>query len=106
MSSGEELAGRWAMSFRCGSCNGRAKIVFDDGRVQRVFCPACSASVDGDDADLMYTTLRDRRVEQAARRHMRGLVNKSNLGRVPLTKVEKVFRDPRWPFVLEVEDAS
>ena len=95
--------GRLAISFRCDACDGRAKIVVDDNRVERVFCPACSATVAGDDARLMYTTLRDRRIEQAARRHMRGIINESSLGRVPLTKVEKEFRDARWPFVLEVE---
>ena len=91
-------------SFKCRACEGAAKIVVVDEGVDRVFCPACGASVDGDDARSMHHELRLRYIEQEGSNVMRRDLRKRGMGRAPLRKVDNEFSDPRWPFVMMLDD--
>ena len=89
------------ISFKCRACEGPAKIVYDDGSIQRVFCPACSASVDGAErAGEMYQTLLLPNLKEEGRNFFRRMLRKRGMGRVPLRKVDNESSDQRWPFIL------
>ncbi len=92
-----------SISFKCRQCESAAKIAVDDGRLERVYCPACGVSLDAIDAGLMYQTLIERVRDEEARNFIHGLVN-GRMGRVPRSNVASDFSDPRWPFVLIAED--
>ena len=97
---------RKSISFKCRSCQSAAKIVERDGRIDRVYCPACGVALDAVDARFMYQTLIERierlRVE-GARNFSRSLID-GRVGRVPRRKVANEFSDTRWPFILVAED--
>ena len=88
------------ISFKCRACEGPAKIVYDDGSIQSVFCQACGISVDGENATEMYRTLILPNVLEESRNVIRRDLRKRGMGRVPLRKVGNEFSDPRWPFIL------
>ena len=69
-------------------------------------CLTCNVSVESPDARLMYETLRARYAAQTGRDILRRRVNKSGMGRVPLTKVDNEVSDPKWPFILVLEDET
>ena len=90
-----------SISFKCRACEGPAKIVYDDGSIQRVFCPACGASVDGAErAGEMYRTLILPNLKEEGRNFFRRMLRKRGMGRVPLRNVDNESSDQRWPFIL------
>ena len=93
------------VSFKCGNCESAAKVVTgdEDGRMKSVFCPSCDTSLEGENAGLMYDELIKRYRFQEARNISRRIINKRGVGRVPLTKVDNEFSDPKWPFILKIE---
>lgn len=92
------------VSFKCRACESAAKIVEVDGSVDRVFCPACGASVDGADARSMYHELSLYYLRQEGSNVIRRELRKRRMSRVPLRKVDNEFSDPQWPFVLMLDD--
>ena len=46
-------------SFLCCDCGGSAHIIYGDGKIKAVACPACDVSVVGCDAVEMHHTLRN-----------------------------------------------
>ena len=93
-----------AKTFQCSNCESAAKIVVGDSGIESVFCPSCGTSVDGETARLMHDELFNQYVIQEGRNIMRREVNKTGIGRVPLTKVDNEFSDSRWPFTLILND--
>ena len=91
-------------TFKCRICKGKAQMLEVDGRLDSVRCLTCNVSVKAPDARLMYETLRERYVIQEGRNFNRRLMNKRGMGRVPLTKVDNEFSDPKWPFILVAKD--
>ena len=93
------------VSFKCGNCKDPAKVaVGEDGGIESVFCPSCGTTVDAEDAGPMYLELFRQYSIQEARNLSRRAINKTRIGRVPLTKVGNEFTDPRWPFILILKD--
>ena len=92
------------VSFKCRDCEGAAKIVEVDDGIDRVFCPSCGSTVDGEDARSMYHELRLRYVRQESSNVLRRELRKRRVGSVPLRKVGNEFADPRWPFILMLND--
>ena len=89
------------ISFKCRACEGPAKIVYDDGSIQRVFCPPVALLLMGAErAGEMYRTLILPNLKEEGRNFFRRMLRKRGMGRVPLRKVDNESSDPRWPFIL------
>ena len=95
---------RKQVTFKCRACKGDAQMLEVDGRFDSMRCLTCNVSVESPDARLMYETLSQQYRIQEGRNIMRRRVNKSGMGHVPLTKVDNKFSDPKWPFILVLED--
>ncbi len=96
-------------SFKCGNCQGPAKIAVSDddvSDVNRVFCPACGAEVTGDNAKLMISELRMKFVKKESLNIVIREMRKRRMGRIPTRKISNEFSDPRWPFILISVDAD
>lgn len=93
------------ISFKCGTCQVQAKITVDDDlEILGVDCFSCGTSVGAEESRLMYDTLLREYREEEGRNFVRRLLNERGMARVPLAKVGNEFRDPRWPFILTVND--
>ena len=94
---------RKSVAFKCRECQGAAKIIEADGQIDGIYCPACGVSLDGGSARTAYQSLREQMVEKEGLNVVRRLV-KGRVRRVPPRKASYEISDPRWPFVMVVED--
>ena len=78
----------------------------DDGTISRVFCPSCDNAVDAPDAAVMYETLRKCYVVQQGRNIVRRELRGRGMGNLPVTGVDNEFSDPRWPFIMMLQDEN
>ena len=95
---------REEVTFKCRACERVAQMLEVNGGLDSVRCLPCNVSVKAPDARLMYESLSEQYRIQVGRNLMRRHVNKGRVGRVPLTKVDNEFSDPKWPFILVLKD--
>ncbi|WP_419946534.1 hypothetical protein [Candidatus Poriferisodalis sp.] len=88
------------VEFFCASCHHRAKLVVDEGQIVSVTCTICLTSVDGEDAQTMYTDLLHRAPHWHEGMSLSSVsVVSEGIGSVPLHPNS----GRRWPFNIIVE---